>query len=69
MTQNVNHRLTQLEQRSPARGHTCEVVKCRPDGSREVMATFWTAHPVERILVKYGEWRPKSDIQTPSNSA
>lgn len=64
MTQ-FNRRLSELEQRQPARRHTCEVVKCWPAGKEEVIATFWTNHPVTRILVKYGEWR-QTDGTNPS---
>lgn len=49
MTQ-FDKRLAQLEQRSGATGHICEVIKCWPDGRREVISIFWTNHPVTRIL-------------------
>lgn len=59
MTQ-FDKRLTQLEQHSPATAHTCDIVKVRPDGSREVINTFWTSHPAKRILVTYDQ-RKKAD--------
>lgn len=54
MGRNLDKRLATLEQRSPARGHLCEIVKVRADGRQEVINTLWTHLPIDRILVKYG---------------
>jgi hypothetical protein len=57
----LDRRLSKLEQRRPARSHPCEIVKVRPDGSWEVINTFWTNHPVTRILVIYGQRKTGGD--------
>lgn len=60
MTQ-FNRRLSDLEQRSPARGHVCEVVKVRADGTEEGFTSFWTFHPVTKIRVVYEKVRNPSE--------
>lgn len=57
MGRNLNNRLSNLERRSPARGHLCQIVKVRADGTEEGFSSFRTFHPVTKIRVVYQKAR------------